>query len=139
MDWQAWRNALELYAHTPELIYGTIFVTVAGFGFAWWLRSHISKNRIAALQERPCRMLGFGRDPGRYARLRSVCVYARLCRRSLSMPERSLKSIFLLVRSYFSRLPFAQSESALPLAARRQAIFRAWAIRDPMGTVVTVP
>jgi len=52
MDWQAWRKALELYANTPELIYATIFVTFAGFGFAWRLQSHISKNRIAALQER---------------------------------------------------------------------------------------
>ena len=52
MDWQAWRKALALYANTPELIYASIFVTVAAFAFAWWLRSHISKKRIAALQER---------------------------------------------------------------------------------------
>ncbi len=93
MDWQAWRNALELYAHTPELIYGTIFVTVAGFGFAWWLRSHISKNRIAALQERPCRMLGFGRDPGRYARLADFyCAFRTAflwgCYRQILRPRR---------------------------------------------------
>ena len=52
MDWQAWRKALALYANTPELIYASIFVTAAVFTFAWWLRSHISKKRIAALQGR---------------------------------------------------------------------------------------
>jgi hypothetical protein len=52
MDWQAWRKALELYVNTPELIYASIFVAIAVFGFTWWLRSHISKERIAALQER---------------------------------------------------------------------------------------
>jgi hypothetical protein len=52
MDWQAWRKALELYVNTPELIYASIFVAIAIFGFTWWLRSHISKERIAALQER---------------------------------------------------------------------------------------
>ena len=51
MDWQAWRKALELYLNTPELIYASIFVAIAIFGFTWWLRSHISKERIAALQE----------------------------------------------------------------------------------------
>jgi hypothetical protein len=51
MDWQAWRKALELYVNTPELIYASIFVAIAIFGFTWWLRSHISKERIAALQE----------------------------------------------------------------------------------------
>jgi|ERR1700746_2156853 hypothetical protein len=52
MDWQAWRKALELYVYTPELIYASIFVAIAIFGFAWWLRSHLSKDRIAALHER---------------------------------------------------------------------------------------
>ena len=52
MDWQPWREALQLYAHTPELIYASIFLTIAAFGFAWWLRSRISKKRIAALHER---------------------------------------------------------------------------------------
>jgi hypothetical protein len=52
MDWQAWRKALQLYVHTPELIYGSILVAIAAFGFAWWLRSRISNKRIAALQER---------------------------------------------------------------------------------------
>jgi hypothetical protein len=52
VDWQAWRKALELYGNTPELIYASIFVAIAIFGFTWWLRSHISKERIAALQER---------------------------------------------------------------------------------------
>jgi hypothetical protein len=42
MDWQAWRKALELYVYTPELIYASIFVAIAIFGFAWWLRSHLS-------------------------------------------------------------------------------------------------
>jgi len=51
MDWQAWRKALVLYANTPELIYGSILVAIAAFGFAWWLRSRISKKRIAALHE----------------------------------------------------------------------------------------
>ena len=37
--------------NTPELIYASIFVAIAIFGFTWWLRSHISKERIAALQE----------------------------------------------------------------------------------------
>jgi hypothetical protein len=52
MDWQAWRKALQLYVHTPELIYASIFLTIVAFGFAWWLRSRISKKRIAALDER---------------------------------------------------------------------------------------
>jgi hypothetical protein len=39
-------------ANTPELIYASIFLTMAAFGFAWWLRSRISKKRIAALQDR---------------------------------------------------------------------------------------
>src|SRR5262245_35658450 len=52
MDWQAWRKALQLYAHTPELIYVSSFVIIAVFGFAMWLGSHISKKRIAALHER---------------------------------------------------------------------------------------
>jgi hypothetical protein len=52
MDWQAWRKALALYANTPELIYTSILVATSIFGFAWWLGRHISKKRIAALQER---------------------------------------------------------------------------------------
>ncbi len=52
MDRQAWGKALELYVNTPELIYASIFAAIAIFGFAWWLRNHISKERIAALQER---------------------------------------------------------------------------------------
>ncbi len=52
MDWQAGGKALELYVNTPELIYASIFAAIAIFGFAWWLRNHISKERIAALQER---------------------------------------------------------------------------------------
>ena len=52
MDWQAWRKALELYVNTPELIYASIFVAIAIFGFTWWLRNHIFKERLAALQER---------------------------------------------------------------------------------------
>lgn len=52
MDWQGWRKALELYVNTPELIYVTTFAMFVGFGFAWWLQSHVSKNRIAVLQER---------------------------------------------------------------------------------------
>jgi len=52
MDWQAWGKALELYVNTPELIYASIFAAIAIFGFAWWLCNHISKERIAALQER---------------------------------------------------------------------------------------
>jgi hypothetical protein len=52
MDWQAWGKALELYVNTPELNYASIFAATAIFGFAWWLRNHISKERIAALQER---------------------------------------------------------------------------------------
>src|SRR5262249_20021663 len=31
---------------------GLIFGAIAIFGFMWWLRSHISKERIVALQER---------------------------------------------------------------------------------------
>jgi len=34
------------------IIYVSIFVTIQAFGFAWWLRNHISKERIAALEER---------------------------------------------------------------------------------------
>src|SRR6516225_7939785 len=52
MDWQGWRKALELYLNTPELIVASILVAIAIFGFAWWLHSHISKERIAALQDR---------------------------------------------------------------------------------------
>ncbi len=52
MDRQAWGTALELYVNTPELIYASIFAAIAIFGFAWWLRNQISKERIAALQER---------------------------------------------------------------------------------------
>ena len=52
MNWQAWRKAVQLYVHTPELIYGSILVAIAIFGFAWWFWRHISKKRIAALQER---------------------------------------------------------------------------------------
>jgi hypothetical protein len=44
MDWQAWGKALELYVNTPELIYASIFAAIAIFGFAWWLRNHISKE-----------------------------------------------------------------------------------------------
>jgi hypothetical protein len=52
MDWQAWRKALELYLETPRLIVASVLVVIAIFGFAWWLRSHISKERIATLQDR---------------------------------------------------------------------------------------
>jgi hypothetical protein len=52
MDWQAWGKALELYVNTPELIYASIFAAIVIFGFAWWLRNHISKERMTALQER---------------------------------------------------------------------------------------
>jgi hypothetical protein len=52
MDRQAWEKALELYVNTPELIYASIFAAIAIFGFAWWLCNHISKEGIAALQER---------------------------------------------------------------------------------------
>jgi hypothetical protein len=52
MDWQAWRKALELYLETPELIVASILVAIAIFGFAWWLHSHTSKERIATLQDR---------------------------------------------------------------------------------------
>ena len=52
MDRQAWGKALELYVNTPELIYASIFAAIAIFGFAWWLRSHLSKDRIAELHER---------------------------------------------------------------------------------------
>jgi len=40
-----------VYLQTPELIYGSILVAIAAFGFAWWLRSRFSKKRIAALHE----------------------------------------------------------------------------------------
>jgi hypothetical protein len=50
MDWPAWRKALGLYLNTPELIYASILVAFVIFGFAWWLRSHISKER--ALKDR---------------------------------------------------------------------------------------
>jgi hypothetical protein len=46
------RKALELYLDTPELIVASILVAIAIFGFAWWLHSHISKERIATLQDR---------------------------------------------------------------------------------------
>jgi hypothetical protein len=52
MDWQAWRKALELYLDTPELIVASIIMAIVIFGFAWWLHSHISKERIARLQDR---------------------------------------------------------------------------------------
>jgi hypothetical protein len=52
MNWQAWRKALELYLHTPDLIVASILTAIAIFGFAWWLHSHISKERMAALQDR---------------------------------------------------------------------------------------
>jgi hypothetical protein len=52
MDWQAWRKALELYLETSELIVASVLVAIAIFGFAWWLHSHISKERIATLQDR---------------------------------------------------------------------------------------
>ena len=52
MNWQAWRKAAQLYVHTLKLIYESILVAIAIFGFAWWLWRHISKKRIAALQER---------------------------------------------------------------------------------------
>ena len=58
MHWQAWRKALELYLHTPELVVASILIAIAIFGFAWWLRSHISKERIARLQDR----LRFGKQ-----------------------------------------------------------------------------
>jgi hypothetical protein len=51
MEWQAWKKALELYVKTPELTYASIFVCIAIFGIAWWLRSRISKEQIAALKE----------------------------------------------------------------------------------------
>jgi hypothetical protein len=52
MHWQAWRKALELYSHSPELIVASILIAIAIFGFAWWLHGHISKERIATLQDR---------------------------------------------------------------------------------------
>jgi hypothetical protein len=52
MHWQAWRKALELYLHTPELIVASILIAIAIFGFTWWLHSRISKERIATLQDR---------------------------------------------------------------------------------------
>ena len=52
MHWQAWRKALELYLEIPELIVALVLVAIAIFGFAWWLHSHISKERIATLQDR---------------------------------------------------------------------------------------
>jgi hypothetical protein len=52
MHWQAWRKGLELYLDAPDLIVASILIAIAIFGFAWRLHSHISKERIATLQDR---------------------------------------------------------------------------------------
>jgi hypothetical protein len=36
----------------PDLMVASILIAIAIFGFAWWLHSHISKERIATLQDR---------------------------------------------------------------------------------------
>jgi hypothetical protein len=58
MDWSAWKKALELYDSTPELIAASIVIVIAVFGFAWWLRSHIGKERIASLQDANKHLVG---------------------------------------------------------------------------------
>jgi hypothetical protein len=52
MDWPAWKRALQLLVETPELIAMAFVGVCAVFAFAWWLRSHIGQERIAALEER---------------------------------------------------------------------------------------
>jgi Tfp pilus assembly protein PilO len=50
MDWNAWKTALGLYMITPELIAASIIAGIAIFGFAWWLCSHIVKERLELLR-----------------------------------------------------------------------------------------
>ena len=51
MEWQVWKKALEL-SILQSVIYASIVAAAVISGFAWWLRGHISKERIAALEER---------------------------------------------------------------------------------------
>jgi hypothetical protein len=51
MEWQVWKKALEL-SILQSVIYAFIVATAVISGFAWWLRGHISKEGIAALEER---------------------------------------------------------------------------------------
>jgi orotate phosphoribosyltransferase len=55
---QTWRKALQLYVHTPELIYASILAAIVIFGFAWWLSSRYSKGHIDMLKEQ----LRFGKE-----------------------------------------------------------------------------
>jgi hypothetical protein len=50
MDHSAWKKALELYMSAPELLAASIVVGIAIFAFAWWLRSHIAKERFELIR-----------------------------------------------------------------------------------------
>ena len=50
MDRPAWKQALELYMSAPELLAASIVVGIAIFAFAWWLRSHIAKERFELIR-----------------------------------------------------------------------------------------
>jgi chromosome segregation ATPase len=63
MDWSAWKKALELYASTPELIAASIVSGIAIFWFAWRLRTHISKEHVAALNTQITSLEGRLQDP----------------------------------------------------------------------------
>src|SRR5262249_4858797 len=48
---QAWKQALELYVKTPELIYASIALIITVFGIAWAFWRQISKERIETLKQ----------------------------------------------------------------------------------------
>jgi len=52
MDTSNWLKALGLFLTYPVLIIALFLIACAAFGFAWWLRGHIGKERIDALNER---------------------------------------------------------------------------------------
>ena len=51
MEWQVWKKALELSV-LQSVIYTSIVAAAVISGLAWWFRGYISKERIAALEER---------------------------------------------------------------------------------------
>jgi hypothetical protein len=49
MDTHNWVTALGLFVTYPVLLIATFLVGCAAFGFAWWLRGHIVKERLELL------------------------------------------------------------------------------------------
>jgi len=52
MNTPSWISALGLFMTYPVLIVASFLIACAAFGFAWFLRGHWAKDRIAVLEER---------------------------------------------------------------------------------------